>query len=83
MTNPVAGAPELIADQTPAVDVALLVGLPLVSWNSGHGWSLWHVEVKDGRTACGHEIPIAARLGHRTAWSNEICCACIEARLVA
>lgn len=85
MTLPVADAPELIADQQSTVDVAVLDGLPLVAWNAGHGWTRWHIEVENGkgRTACGHEIPIAVRIGHRTAWSNEICCACVEARLVA
>jgi len=52
MTTPVAGAPAVSRDDV----------LGLVAWNAGHGWSRWHVELTDGRLACGHQMPDGARL---------------------
>lgn len=93
MTTTVAGGPTPIVDRSCAVEVARHPRYALIAWNTGRGWTKWHLEDETAlissdsaahphrtHTRCGRRIP-DTRLSHRvgrTIMSDDVCAACIE-----
>lgn len=40
--------------------------LDIVSWDSGSGWTDWHIEQQRGQTWCGRAVPLEHRTSRQT-----------------